>query len=239
MIRRSLFKGLVLMAGGIMRPRPDQLPRPGTPGLPPAAVPGNVFAYLYVVGPKGGLFFYSPAAATGELDASIAAAGSTDKFGNTVEGGIVSYAPGDNANYVKMFTAEIAWGTLNASSIQTVAALLEMTATTAPAGQPSLIIQSPSNNSSQNRVVVRLFGESQNGAEPAQAIVTTNPGFTADTSSLLEVQGQEAVNGPFLLAEQSAAPSATAGYGTLYTDTSGNLWYLAPGGTSTKLAPGP
>jgi hypothetical protein len=40
---------------------------------------------------------------------------------------------------------------------------------------------------------------------------------------------------PVFIGKQSA-PATPTGGGVIYVDTSGNLYYLSPGGTSTKLA---
>jgi hypothetical protein len=42
--------------------------------------------------------------------------------------------------------------------------------------------------------------------------------------------------GPQLALTENASPATQTGVGILYVDSSGNLWYKSPGGTSTKLA---
>lgn len=59
-----------------------------------------------------------------------------------------------------------------------------------------------------------------------------NLGVTNASSTTYATIGS---NGLFL-AEKASAPSTPSGGGILYVDSSGNLWYLSPGGTSTKLA---
>lgn len=64
--------------------RPDQrlAAQTRSPGPPPQS---NVFNVIYIVGPKGGLFLYSPTAGPNNLIASLAPAGTTvDQFGNPV-----------------------------------------------------------------------------------------------------------------------------------------------------------
>lgn len=64
-------------------------------------------------------------------------------------------------------------------------------------------------------------------------------GQTADSFRVLNSSGTELfaldVNGRIVMVKNSA-PSTLSGFGQLYTDSGGNLYYLSPGGTSTKLA---
>jgi hypothetical protein len=58
-----------------------------------------------------------------------------------------------------------------------------------------------------------------------------NVGFTNGSSTTYAIIGSKGL----FLAEMSA-PSTPTGGGSIYVDSSGNLYYLSPGGTSTKLA---
>ena len=82
-----------MAAGGVTPPRADQQMQARSAAPAPPAVPGNIFAVIYIVGPKGGLFVYNPSAGPGNLVASIAGKSGTDKYGNAYVAGVASYGP--------------------------------------------------------------------------------------------------------------------------------------------------
>lgn len=75
-------------------------------------------------------------------------------------------------------------------------------------------------------------------ADSSGNVQLASPGklsLTAGTSGVDVLEGAS-VSGPIALAEQSSAPSTPTGAGDLYVDSAGDLYYLGPSGTSTKIA---
>lgn len=111
--------------------RPDQQP-PTTSGLSPAALPGNVFTVVYIVGSSGGLFLYTPTVGPNNLVASGAAVAGTN-HGNqvipgwtaysfsggtiqqyaSVQAGVIQLGGGPPAGYAEVPTLEVSNGTGN------------------------------------------------------------------------------------------------------------------------------
>lgn len=77
--------------GGVPPRRPDQSYDPPPPAISPSS--GDIVRAreVIIIGTGGLVLVYDPAAAAGDLIASIAGNATTDQYGNTVVQGIVSY----------------------------------------------------------------------------------------------------------------------------------------------------
>ena len=158
-------------------------------------------------GSFSGAFVYSPGPGNGNLIASIAATAGTDPYGNAYVDGVASYAGNSGA---RLFNGSVQFLSFIGGSW--------INAGLIGAGGASGIMH------------ISPLTDAYFGLSSGDQVVIGPVGLTPDTAALLEVQGDLA------LTEQSSAPPTPTGAGVLYTDSTGHLHYLGPGGTNTTLA---
>ena len=186
-------------------------------------------------GSFSGAFVYSPGPGHGNLIASIAASSGTDPYGNSYVAGITSYGASD-FSYAELASAALTFFSTNpATKVTNVGGVAFDDALTISA-QPDVHVTSPSTRGAVAGIsTVWVLGEASGAGTVAQVVINTGTSASPATLALLEVQGTASFELAFL-PEQSSAPATPSGGGILYTDSTGHLHYLGPGGTNTTLA---
>jgi len=202
---------MAFLPGGDRLPagqRPDQRYRPPPPSLKAGGQAGILRARQVIIsGTPDGLFVYDGTPAAGTLIASIAAAKGTDSYGNAYVEGVVAY--NDVGWYVQVNDSTISFNSL-----------------TSPLPQGPEIQWTGSG-----------FAELQVGSGITSGAGDQECGLNiySSATSPTGVAGV-AVAGTMFLSEQTSAPSTPTSGGVLYVNSAGDLYYLGPSGTSTKIA---
>jgi hypothetical protein len=93
------------------------------PGVQPGVSSQVVASRVIIIGTGGELLVYSPTAGAGTLTASIAAAATTDQYGNHIVQGTASYGSGfatsEQAGIIQFYTGSLAGGWTTTGSITT------------------------------------------------------------------------------------------------------------------------
>jgi hypothetical protein len=188
---------------------------------------GTVTATAFIgvdfnIGPDGA-FFYSGPPGAGNLAASIATAAGDDPYANPYDPGFVAYGPTGN---VQLYSAAI---NFNLAAAVLAGSIVQIAASPAGSGVPSINLISPANSTSlagASQAVVGLLGQSEDETSLARIILGTGQFGTTDISAVPIL----AVGGEIYYAEPGAAG------GDLVAET----WHaLTPGNGWTNSGSGP
>lgn len=175
-------------------------------------------------------------------DDKVSKSGDTMTGTLTVEGSPPINVPGGTAGEILISDGS---GNLTpqapaaAAALQSATTTVTVSAATAPTNGQVLTATSSTVADWQTPSSLTSAASLETASAPVVVSAATAPSagqvLTATSATAADWQ-TPSVGGDALVLPESSAPSPVGGSGQLYVDSSGNLWYLSPGGTATMLA---